>query len=183
MNKVLIVIDAQEDFTRGALHNSDAVKALPIIKDIVEYAENNNFDIFYTMDTHFMTVGLNYLETQEGKNLPVPHCIYESPGWYRCPEVIGIKNHEIIIKHTFGYSEWESRLSGKPDEIWLCGFCTDICVSANFQILKAIRPETPIVVIQDACAGVTPKLHKAALDVMKSCQAKIIEWSDLKNEH
>ena len=185
MNKVLIVIDAQEDFTRGALRNEAAIQTLPVIHDIVEFAANNNMTITYTADTH----GEDYLESQEGNNLPIPHCIYRTPGWDICGEVINIDYpHTVIMKETFGYTGWDKKYNvisqklATADEIWLCGFCTDICVSANFQLLKAFYPEVPIVVIQDACAGVTPELHYAALKVMKSCQARIVEWEKLKNE-
>ena len=177
MNKVLILIDAQEDFTRGSLRNEEAIKALPIIHDIVEFAANNEMTIAYTADTH----GEDYLDTQEGKNLPVPHCVYRTPGWNICMEVVNVEYpHEVIMKETFGYTGWDKQynvVSQKiktADEVWLCGFCTDICVSANFQLLKAYYPEVPIVVISDGCAGVTPELHEAALKVMQSCQAKLL---------
>lgn len=179
MNKVLIVIDAQEDFTRGALRNENAIKALSVIHDVVEFAKDNKFNcIIYTQDTHKD----NYLETQEGKNLPVKHCIYRTDGWNLCPEVVVDYNNTLnLMKGSFGYTNWfEWRLSGSADEIWICGFCTDICVSANFQILKATYPTIPITVISDACAGVTPELHEAALKVMASCQANIKTWSELK---
>ncbi|MBQ9007760.1 MAG: cysteine hydrolase [Clostridia bacterium] len=181
MNKALIVIDAQEDFTRGSLRNEEAIKALPVIHEVVEFAENNEFSfIAYTMDTH----GDDYYETQEGKNLPVTHCIRETPGWQLCPEVLGKdKSPKIVYKETFGTLDWERLFQGrKPSEILLCGFCTDICVIANFQILKATFPEVPITVISDASAGVTPELHDAALKVMKSCQARIASWDELKGE-
>lgn len=180
MNKVLIIIDAQEDFTRGALRNEEAIRALPVLHDVAEYAAAN-FDhpVFYTQDTH----STDYMETQEGRNLPVPHCIPDTAGWKVCPEAraeTGGRQIELR-KRTFGFLEWES--NGFPEhaeEIWLCGFCTDICVSANFQILKATYPEIPIIVIEDACAGVTPELHEAALKVMRSCQAEVVKWNDLK---
>ena len=175
MNKVLIVIDAQEDFTRGALRNEEAIKALPVIHNLVEYASKNDMQIIYTKDTHNDT----YLDTQEGKNLPIPHCIVNTAGWKLCPEV-EVNNANVVYKQTFGYLHWDFiRQVAKADEIWLCGFCTDICVSANFQTIKAALPEIPIVVIEDACAGVTPELHDAAIKVMKSCQAKILNFSEL----
>jgi len=178
MNKVLVVIDAQEDFTRGALHNEEAIKALPIIKEIVSYAYNNfNRKIIYTKDTHTET----YLLTQEGKNLPIKHCIRGTEGWRICPEVL-IEESEIIEKHSFGSTFWDMKALGSVDELWICGFCTDICVSANFQIIKATYPGLPIVVIEDACAGTSPEMHEAALKVMKSCQARIVKWNDLKGE-
>jgi nicotinamidase-related amidase len=174
MNKVLIVIDAQEDFTRGALRNKEAIQALPIIHNLVEYASKNDMKIIYTQDTHQE----DYFSTQEGRKLPVPHCIYQTVAWTICPEV-EVDTAKVIRKQTFGYPHWDVALNSSTDEIWLCGFCTDICVSANFQILKANFPEIPIVVIEDACAGVTPELHEAAIKVMKSCQAKILKFNEL----
>ena len=178
-NKLLIVIDAQEDFTRGALRNEEAIKALPVVHDVVEYAYSNGMEIVYTRDTHSKE---EYLKTQEGVNLPVEHCIFKTAGWDICPEAMcsGMVYPEIINKNSFGTLEWRWIPYRNIDEIWICGFCTDICVSANFQIIKAFCPEIPITIISDACAGVTPELHKAALDVMKSCQAKIKTWKELK---
>ena len=177
MKRALIVIDAQEDFVRGALRNEEAIKALPTIKEIVDYAYEHIDKIIYTKDTH----GQGYLKSFEGKNLPVPHCIQYTAGWRICPEVMA-DDSTILIKHTFGYDAWFSEKLNEYDEIWLCGFCTDICVSANYQTIKATAPEVPIFVIEDACAGVTPELHEAALKVMKSCQARIVKWSELKDE-
>ena len=175
MNKQLIVIDAQEDFVRGALRNEEAIAALPVIREAVAYASRNfDRDIIYTKDTH----NKDYLETQEGRNLPYPHCIKGSDGWEICPEVLAEKS-KIIKRNTFGSRLWDMQCLDTVDEIWLCGFCTDICVSANFQILKSTYPEVPIVVIEDACAGVTKELHEAALKVMKSCQARITALSEL----
>ena len=182
-NKILIVVDAQEDFTRGALRNDDAIAKLPVIHEIVHYAVNHEFAaIIYTQDTH----GNDYLQTQEGKNLPIVHCVDGSDGWKLCPEVV-VDNASAqkttiftVKKPSFGYTGWKNVIE-TPDEIWMCGFCTDICVSANFQILKAEYPEKKIVVISDASAGVTPELHEAALKVMKSCQADVKPWEELKS--
>ena len=186
MNKILIVVDAQEDFTRGALRNEDAIKALSTIHDIVEYAENNDMKIIYTADTH----GEDYFNTQEGKNLPIQHCNYRTPGWNICPEVIDYEYpHEVLMKETFGFTGWDKKYNvaaqyvSTADEIWMCGFCTDICVMANFQLIKAFYPEVPIVIISDGCAGVTPELHQAALKVMCSCQGKILTFDELKKEN
>lgn len=188
MNKILIVIDAQEDFTRGALRNEEAIAALPIIRDIVKYAKENKMKIFYTADTH----GEDYIVTQEGKNLPIEHCIYRTDGWKLCEEVIPEDDYpyDLITKDRFGYPWWYTKSDGwsashtrileYADEIWICGFCTDICVSANFHLLKTFFSEVPIVIISDGCAGVTPELHEAALKVMASCQANIKTWSELK---
>ncbi len=184
MNKVLIIIDAQEDFTRGALRNEDAIEKLSTIHEVVKYAEENEMNIIYTADTH----GEDYLMTQEGRNLPVEHCVYRTAGWNICPEVKPeISDLYIVCKESFGATTWNHWETAKKlanaKEIWMCGFCTDICVSANFQILKAMYPETPIIIIEDACAGVSLELHDAAIKVMQSCQARIIKWQDLKNEN
>lgn len=179
MRKTLIVIDAQEDFVRGVLGSEYAQSALMTIKDVVKYADQNDFTIFYTMDTHFT----GYEETQEGKNLPQLHCLRFSEGWQLCKEAASTKptNVYVISKSSFGTLKWQNEVELAGDEeIWLCGFCTDVCVSANFQILKACFPEVPIVVIEDACAGVTSKTHKAALDVIKSCQGKVMTWKELR---
>lgn len=176
-NIVLIVIDAQEDFTRGAFRNEEAIQALPKIAEVIKYIrEDTEGRIYYTMDTHTS----NYLYTLEGKNLPIPHCIAGTPGWEICPEV-RTPNMIIYEKSSFGYNGWHwNSMLEDADEIWLCGFCTDICVSANFQIIKASYPNIPIVVIEDACAGVTPEHHEAALKVMQSCQATVVKWNELK---
>lgn len=183
MNKILIVIDAQEDFTRGALRNEDAIKALPILHEVVKYAVKNNFRaIIFTKDTHFD----NYLETAEGKNLPIKHCIKGTDGWQLCHEVLCEFNKIPVYyceKYTFGMYSWdefcEDEFTPDLEEIWLCGFCTDICVSANYQIIKSVAPYIPITVIADACAGVTLELHEAALKVMASCHANIKNWNEL----
>lgn len=176
MNIRLIVIDAQEDFTRGALHNEEAIAALSTIREVVDYAyEHFDKPILYTQDIHTKS----YLDTLEGINLPVPHCIVNTKGCQICHEVLTDKA-EFCTKNTFGYTHWDEKDFNCVCEIWICGFCTDICVSANFQLLKATYPEIPIVVIEDACAGVTPELHEAALKVMKSCQARVVKWEDLK---
>ena len=177
--KALIIIDAQEDFTRGALRNEEAIAALPKIAELIKFARENNMIIFYTQDTHDRDT---YLFRQEGKNLPIPHCIYKTKGWEVCPEVDD-ENFRHINKWGFGYIPWSDEFYNfYPDEIIMCGFCTDICVSANFQILKATFREVPITIVEDCCAGVTPELHDAALKVMKSCQANITTLDKLKEK-
>lgn len=184
VERVLIVVDAQEDFTREALRNEEAIAALPTMAKVLKFARDNNFYVWYTRDEH----DENYLNTQEGKNLPVPHCIRGTKGWEICSEVEPTpfeSECKMIPKGSFGtINGWfDFNEIGQADEIWICGFCTDICVSANFQIIKAIWPEIPIVVISNACAGVTPELHEAALKVMKSCQAKVVTWEELEKEN
>lgn len=170
--KVLIVIDAQEDFVCGPLGTFEAIKALSVIHRIVQRMDELENLVLFTMDTH----DDNYLNTQEGKMLPVKHCIRNTPGWQICPEATCGKKHYINIeKSSFGFTKWKEWFTFDEDvEFYLCGFCTDICVMANFQILKALCPENPIYIVSDACAGVTPELHEAALMVMKSCQGHII---------
>ena len=171
----LVIIDAQNDFVYDALRNEDAIKALPTVKKVLEYAREHDFERVFTRDTH----DKNYFYTQEGKNLPVSHCIYDTEGWNICNEVQPDNEEYIIDKSTFGTLDLPDFEYLEVDEIWMCGFCTDICVSANFQILKAMYPEIPIVIISDACAGVTPAKHEAALEVMRSCQAKVVTFDEL----
>ena len=179
MKKALIIVDAQNDFTYGALKNEEAITALPTVREVLNYAREHDFIRAFTRDTHTE----DYMNTQEGKNLPIPHCMYGTDGWEICDEVYPHDDEEAIYdKSTFGTFDFYFFAWEPLDEIWICGFCTDICVSANFQILKAMYPEVPIVVISDACAGVTPEKHEAALEVMRSCQAKVMTWKEVK-EH
>lgn len=174
-NKLLIVIDAQEDFTRGALRNTEAINALPAIRRLVDYAyENFDLKTVYTQDIHNLDT---YLNTLEGKNLPVPHCIRNTKGCQICHEVLTEKIR-VSEKSKFGNTSWGGYVSGSTEEIWLCGFCTDICVMANYQILHAMYPEIPIRVFEDACAGSTPELHEAAIKVLKACHAIVLTTQD-----
>ena len=180
MKKALIVVDVQKDFIDGALANPAAEAAMPIVHDVVEYAAKNNFDIFYTKDTHYADF---YMNSQEGKNLPVPHCIFQTPGW-AIDKRAWASNPTglvyVLIKPTFGYEYWTTEDLNLYDEIVVIGFCTDICVITNALLIKTVVPETPIVVIEDACAGVTPEKHAAALEVMRSCQIHPMKWEDYK---
>lgn len=175
MKKYLIIIDMQHDFITGTLKNSEAVAIVNKIKDKIV----TNFDefagVFFTRDTH----GYDYFNTQEGKKLPVKHCIFETAGWAIVDELIEpFFTHKniflkIINKGKFGTFEWE-RYIDYPDEIEICGVCTDICVIVNALILKTIFPEARIIVDASCCAGTTPEMHRKALDVMKSCQIEVI---------
>ena len=176
MDKVFIVVDAQNDFITDALRNEDAIAALPTVKKVVDYAVDNKQDLIFTMDTHFE----NYLNTLEGKNLPVPHCICNSQGWRICEKVLPDNDYPFrtIVKESFGYGDWYEEVFDGLEEIVICGFDTDICVVSNALILKACYPEVPITVISDACAGTTPANHAAALAVLQSCQVKVMSWED-----
>lgn len=174
MKSALLVIDVQNDFIDGSLGTSEAVSTVP---KIVEKVEGFNGPVIFTRDTHYD----NYLETSEGKNLPVKHCIKGSHGWQISAALDNyrIKNNcPVFDKLTFGSIECAQYIKeqveqGKIEEVILVGFCTDICVVSNALILKALMPELPIKVDSSCCGGVTPKLHEAALSTMASCQIKI----------
>ena len=169
MQKILVVVDMQNAFIDGALGTKEAVAIVPYVKEVIE-----NFDgkILFTRDTHFE----NYMDTQEGHNLPVPHCIKGTEGWEICPELKALCTEEPIDKITFGSKELPDIVKEMSDleSITLIGLCTDICVISNAMILKAFYPETPIIIDAKACAGVTPESHQTALNAMKMCQIQII---------
>ena len=171
MQDVLIVVDMQNDFIDGALGTEEAVKIVPFVKNKIE---NFNGKVLFTRDTHFE----NYMQTQEGKNLPVPHCIKGTNGWEIRPELDALRVTEPIDKLTFGSSELGSILTEENQKnpiksITFIGLCTDICVISNAMIAKAFLPEVPIIVDAKCCAGVTVQSHKNALNAMKMCQIKV----------
>lgn len=169
MAKVLIVVDMQNDFIDGALGTKEAVAIVPYVKEVIE-----NFDgkVFFTRDTHFD----NYMETQEGKNLPVPHCIKDTDGWQIRAELEDLRTTEAIDKLTFGSKDLIDVLAKEEniEEITFVGLCTDICVISNIMVVKAFYPEIPLVVDAKGCAGVTVQSHLNALEAMKMCQVKIV---------
>lgn len=178
MNKVLVIIDMQNDFITGALGNKECEES---VAKITSHLLDNSYDFIYlTRDTHQE----NYMETQEGKNLPVPHCIENTNGWEINSEVMaGVENtktpYKIINKPTFGSetlgSEIKAYVAENEDtEITFVGVCTGICVISNAMIAKAVVPETKINVIADCCACVTPQSHETALEAMKLCQISIL---------
>lgn len=166
MGKVLIVIDMQNDFVTGTLGNKEAQAIVPNVQaKVKEYADRGD-RIIFTRDTHEE----NYLDTPEGRKLPVKHCINGTEGW-QIVSGLEVKNCEYVNKPTFGWLNWEG--FGSKDEIELVGVCTDICVISNALILKAKYPEATISVDASCCAGVTPEKHNAALETMKSCQIDV----------
>ena len=173
MRKILIVIDMQNDFIDGALGTKEAEAIVEAVKEkIRSYASS---DVIATMDTHFE----NYMETQEGKYLPVPHCIKGTDGWRIRQDIEELlAGAKIYEKPTFGstaMAEDLKALSEKEEiELELCGLCTDICVVSNALLLKAVMPEVKISVDPSCCAGVTPEKHLAALETMGSCQIQIL---------
>ncbi len=166
--KTLVVVDMQKDFIDGALGTKEAVAIVPnVAKKIEEYRTNGN-QIIFTRDTHQK----NYLDTQEGKNLPVEHCIEGTDGWQIAKELVVSANDLVINKVTFGHV-WNRDLI-KGTEIELVGLCTDICVISNALGLKSVLPEIPICVDASCCAGVTSQSHTNALEAMKMCQINVI---------
>lgn len=174
MKKVLIVVDMQNDFVDAALGTKEAVAIVPsVIHKIESYAGEL---VIATRDTHRE----NYMETSEGKHLPVPHCIRGTEGWEireDVAEVLNKVNAKVMDKLTFGSVELAEKMVelSKEDnlEIELIGLCTDICVVSNALLLKANLPEAVIKVDASCCAGVTPQSHQAALTTMKMCQIEI----------
>lgn len=173
MEKILIIVDMQKDFIDGTLGTKEAQKIVPAVKEKIE-----NFDgeIIFTLDTHTE----EYMDTQEGRNLPVPHCIKGTPG-HEITEALQPytkKALAIFEKGTFGSRKLASFLKEfhkekEIESIELIGLCTDICVVSNALLIKAFLPEVPIIVDSSCCAGVTPEKHESALETMRSCQIEV----------
>lgn len=167
MSKVLIVIDMQNDFLTGALANPAGVEALPRVRDQIVQAMNRDDTIIYTRDTHFD----DYLNTHEGKYLPVPHCIINTKGW-EIEDSVAYPEYfraYTINKETFGTLEWERYrdIIEAADEILICGLVSSICVVSNALILRAMFPEKDISFLSEASAGLAPEDHAAACTIMK----------------
>ena len=173
MEKILIVVDMQKDFVDGSLGTKEAQSIVPAVKDKIENFEG---DIIFTKDTHEE----DYLNTQEGQNLPVVHCIRGTAGHEIIEELQPYTKRALAIfeKETFGSRKLAGFLKElykekKIESIELIGLCTDICVVSNALLIKAFLPEVPISVTAGCCAGVTPEKHKSALETMKSCQIEV----------
>ncbi len=166
--KLLIVIDMQNDFIDGSLGTKEAEAIVP---KVVEKVRNFDGEVIFTQDTH----GENYEQTQEGRKLPVRHCIEETEGWQIRKELKPFIRTKWR-KRTFGSIALAEAISemGDIESIELVGLCTDICVVSNALIIKAANREIPIIVDSSCCAGVTPDKHNAALEVMRSCQIEVI---------
>ncbi len=162
----------QNDFIDGALGTKEAVAIVPKVEQKIR-----SFDgmVLFTRDTHKP----EYLETQEGKNLPVPHCIEGTEGWQIRKELDELRRTEPVDKVTFGSKDLGDLLSRINEEegissITLIGLCTDICVISNALLVKAFLPEVPVIVDASCCAGVTPDSHITALNAMEACQIKVV---------
>lgn len=173
MRKFLVVVDMQKDFVDGALGSDEAAA---IVDNVVKKINEFDGNIIVTYDTHQS----NYMETREGKYLPVEHCIEGTEGWQLNDKVENALTAKRVIrikKPTFGSVELVKMFSDvdeKDTEVTLIGLCTDICVVSNAMLLKAYYPEMDIVVYSDCCAGVTPESHDAAITTMKMCQINVI---------
>ena len=172
MRNILLVIDMQNDFIDGALGTPEA--AAIVDKVAAEIGKYPARDVFATRDTH----AENYLDTQEGRNLPVLHCVKGTPGWELNPKIAAaLGSAAVIDKPSFGskeLAEHMARLAREEElDVTLVGLCTDICVVSNALLIKAFLPETPVRVIAACCAGVTPESHRAALKTMEMCQIHV----------
>lgn len=185
LNHVAFVfIDCQNDFITGSLGTKEAQEALKVIENIADIPMRH---VYATADTHY---DKEYLNSREGQKLPIKHCVvddYDDDGWDFPPKLNNILSgkgaYNKINKYSFGSLELPAALKNieNLECIVFVGFCTDICVIANVLITQAeFENEIPIVVIEDGCAGTTPEKHKAALDVMRSCQIDVVNHSDIE---
>lgn len=166
MKRTLIVVDMQNDFIDGALGTKEAVAIVDNVKNkIREYADRGD-EIIFTRDTHHE----DYMETNEGKHLPVPHCIEGTHGWEVADGLV-VPGAIYIDKPSFGYTEWKNY---DLQDVEMVGLCTDICVVSNALMIKALYPEINVRVDARCCAGVTPESHEAALTTMAMCQVEVV---------
>ena len=166
MKKTLIVVDMQKDFIDGSLGTKEAVVIVDNVKKKIKEYQENGDEIIFTRDTH----QTDYLNTNEGKHLPVEHCIEGTEGW-KIREELEVQGAIYINKPTFGYLNWDEY---NLEEVELVGLCTDICVVSNALIIKAMYPEIKVTVDASCCAGVTSESHAAALTTMRMCQVEVI---------
>lgn len=166
MKKTLIVVDMQKDFIDGVLGTKEAVAIVENVKKKIAEYQAAGEEIIFTRDTH----QADYLNTNEGKHLPVEHCIEGTDGW-KLWDGLEVPGAIYIDKPTFGYTKWADY---NLEEVEMIGLCTDICVVSNALIIKAVFPEIKVTVDASCCAGVTPESHTAALATMKMCQVEVI---------
>ena len=167
--KILIVVDMQKDFIDGSLGSREAAAIVPEVRKKIEACEKAGYEIVFTLDTH----GDDYLDTQEGRKLPVKHCIKGTDGW-RLHEEFEHVQGKRFEKPAFGSVECGQYVAGGGSALAeLVGLCTDICVISNAMVIKALAPELPVLVDGRCCAGVTPDSHKNALEAMKMCQIEV----------
>lgn len=171
MKKALVVVDMQKDFISGALGTKEAEA---VVDNVAEVIRTFDGEVIFTRDTHTD----KYQETQEGRNLPVSHCIKDSDGWQLDRKLVSLRTEPVKIfdKPTFGSVALAEYLKANEEleSVTLIGLCTDICVISNALLIKAFLPEVEIRVMEKCCAGVTPESHQNALEAMKMCQIKIV---------
>lgn len=171
MQDILVVVDMQNDFVDGVLGSEEAQAIVP---KVVKKIQNFSGTVLFTRDTHEE----GYMQTQEGKYLPIPHCIRDTHGWQICPEVEQLRRTEPLDKVTFGSRQLGEQLCRMDMQeairsVTLIGLCTDICVISNALLIKAFLPEVTVTVDASCCAGVTPQSHQTALHAMRACQIQI----------
>lgn len=166
MKKTLIVVDMQNDFIDGSLGTEEAQAIVENVRRKIKEYQETGGEIIFTRDTHTK----DYLNTNEGKHLPVEHCIFGTEGW-KIADGLEVPNAKYVDKPSFGFTSWEDY---NLEEVELVGLCTDICVVSNALIIKAVYPEINVTVDAACCAGVTPETHKAALETMKMCQVNVV---------
>ena len=181
MTDLLIVIDMQRDFVSGALGSPEARAITPAVAARIRRAKEEGTPVALTLDTH----ETDYMDTREGRFLPVPHCIRDTQGWTLEPEIAAECTPDMVSfeKPTFGstalcqyvcnLAEKKNAPEGRGLTIEFCGVCTDICVVSNAILIKAALPEADLVVESSLCAGVTPQKHEAALETLRSCQVVV----------
>lgn len=181
MTDMLIVVDMQRDFVTGPLGSAEARAIVPAVAARIRRATEEGTQVVFTLDTH----DTDYMETREGRFLPVPHCIQGSEGWALEPEIAkeckrGMISFEkptfgstALMHHVAAVAAAKGCVSGKGLRVELCGVCTDICVVSNALLLKAALPEADLIVDSALCAGVTPEKHEAALETLRSCQVEV----------
>ena len=168
--KVLVVVDMQNDFITGSLGTAEARGIVKKVKQKLQKAQKEKADILFTRDTH----NANYLETQEGKQLPILHCIRYTPGW-EIEKSLQMASAQVFDKNTFASLDLVHHiLANGYTEVELVGVCTDICVISNALLIKAYLPEVTVKVDSSCCAGTTPEQHQNALSVMRQCQVVIL---------
>ena len=172
MNKLVIVVDMQNDFIDGALGTKEAVSIVPNVVSYLDKLNDDNVTLVFTRDTH----DEDYLDTREGRKLPLKHCIIGTKGWEICDALKPYSEKCVIFdKPTFGSIDLQQFvLQNNFDEIEIMGLCTDICVISNAMLVKAALPEAKVVVRSDCCAGVSVESHQNALNAMAVCQIEIV---------
>lgn len=173
MNKVLIVVDMQNDFVYGSLGNDAARAIVPMVAEKIRSYRNQGIPIFFTRDTHYD----DYPESHEGKFLPIPHCHEHSDGWQIASGLFETGD-TLVNKFTFGYLGWDVRLRD-VEEIEIIGVCTDVCVISNALILRSMYHNADIVVDASCCAGTTEDGHRAAIRVMETCHIRVTNQCEI----